>query len=114
MKLLTEDTILECAHINGVVIGIPAGQGFVRVEGVKVLVERDPVGRPIAGCPNVGPAIKPCTATLAVKVGYSDLVRMDGRRVCLDSVSGLTDGTPPGTVEYRVRSSGQTLVRSEI
>jgi len=112
MKLLTEKAILECAHINGVVLGIPAGQDLVTVEGVKLLVETDPQGRPIVGCPNAGPTIKPCTSTLVVKTGYSALVRIDGRRVCLDTVSGLTDGTPPGTVEYRVRSPGQTLVAS--
>jgi hypothetical protein len=112
MKILTEKAVLECAHINGVVIGIPAGQDFVTVEGVKVLVEKDPEGRPIVGCPNAGPNIKPCTSTLVVKTGYSGLVRIGGSRVCLDPVSGLTDGTPPGTVEYRVRSPGQSLVDS--
>ena len=54
--------------------------------------------------------IKPCQLTLRVQVGYSDLLRIDGRRVCLDTVTGLTDGTPPGMVPYRVRSSRQTLV----
>lgn len=112
MKLLTEKAILECAHINGVVVGIPAGQDLVTVEGVKVLVEADPEGRPIVGCPNAGPNIKPCTSTLVVKAGYSGLVRIDGRWVCLDVVSGLTDGTPPGMVEYRVRDPGQSLVDS--
>jgi hypothetical protein len=37
-------------------------------------------------------------------------VRIDGRRVCLDTVTGLTDGTPPGTIKYEVRSPGQDLV----
>jgi hypothetical protein len=109
MRVLTEDAVLVCAHELGIV-GIAATQGLVRVNGRRVLVEKDPEGRPIAGCPNVGPAIKPCTSTLAVRAGYSGLVRIDGRRVCLDTVTGLTDGTPPGTVLYRVRSPGQTLV----
>jgi hypothetical protein len=59
----------------------------------------------------VGPAIKPCTTTLPVRVGYSDLLRIEGRRVCLDTVTGLTDGSPPGTVNYSVRAAGQALVR---
>jgi hypothetical protein len=37
-------------------------------------------------------------------------VRIDGCAVCLDTVTGLTDGTPPGIVTYKVRSPGQTLV----
>jgi hypothetical protein len=30
--------------------------------------------------------------------------------VCLDTVTGLTDGTPPGIVTYKVRHAGQALV----
>ena len=109
MYLLTEDAVLVCAHELGIV-GIAAAQHLVTVENRRVLVEVDPEGRPIVGCPNIGPTIKPCTTTLRVQTGYSDLIRIDGRRACLDTVTGLTDGTPPGTVRYKVRSPGQTLV----
>ncbi|XOZ34495.1 hypothetical protein ACMDCT_04495 [Halomonadaceae bacterium KBTZ08] len=110
MELLTEDADLRCAHDMGKVAIIP-GQNWVRVNNRCLLVERDPEGRPIAGCPNAGPTIKPCTATLPVETGYSSLVRINGRRVCLDTVTGLTDGTPPGTVKYDVHDSGQHLAR---
>jgi hypothetical protein len=109
MLLLTEDAILNCKHALGVV-KIVAGQSLVTVAGRKLLIERDPESRPIGGCPNVGATIKPCTTTLAVQVGYSDLVRIDGKRICLDTVTGLTDGTPPGTVKYNVNVAGQNLV----
>lgn len=109
MRILTEDAVLVCAHELGIV-GIAASQGLVTVSGRRVLVERDPEAKPIAGCPNVGPTIKPCTSTLPVQAGYSALLRVAGHRVCLDTVTGLTDGTPPGTVKYKVRSPGQTLV----
>lgn len=109
MRLLTEDAVLVCAHELGIV-GILATQDLVTISQRSVLVETDPEQRPIVGCPNTGPAIKPCTNTLAVRGGYSDLLRIDGRRVCLDTVTGLTDGTPPGTVRYKVRSPGQDLV----
>lgn len=109
MKLLSEDARLVCAHTMGVV-GIAATQDLARVGGRRLLVDHDPEARPISGCPNVGATIKPCTATLAVKAGYSDLVRIAGRRACLDTVSGLTDGTPPGLVTYSVRHPGQDLV----
>jgi hypothetical protein len=85
----------------------------VTVQGRPVLVRADPEGRPIAGCPNIGPTIKPCTTTLAVQKGYSDFIRIDGRPVCLDSVTGLTDGTPPGVVKYKVNVPGQTWVGGE-
>ena len=67
----------------------------------QVLVERDPEGRPISGCPMYGPAIRPCKLTLKVDDGYSDLLRIGGPAVCLDTVDGLTDGTPPGVVELQ-------------
>lgn len=108
MRVLVREAVLRCGH-DGVVATV-AGQGWVRVAGSPVLVEPDPQGRSIAMCPNVGVNIKPCTGTLAVRTGYSTLVRIGRRPVCLDSVVGFTDGTPPGLVEYTVRDPGQRLV----
>ena len=87
----------------------------MRLRGRRVLVKEDLEGRPIKGCPNLSIGIKPCRQTLAVKTGCSDLVRIEGRPVCLESVGGLTDGTPPGVVPYLVRGgesreAGQDLV----
>jgi hypothetical protein len=110
MLLLTEDTTIVCTHELGHV-RIVATQNLVTIEGRRVLVEADPEGRPISGCPNTGPAIKPCTQTLRVLEGYSPgLLRIDGRRTCNDTVSGFTDGTPPGAVRYKVRAAGQPFV----
>jgi hypothetical protein len=100
---------LVCNHILGTVANKPS-QVLVTISGRKVLVENDPEGRTISLCPNVGATIKPCQLTLQVHVGYSDWIRIDGRRICLDSVDGLTDGTPPGTVHYQVRAPGQDFV----
>jgi len=110
MLLLTEDARLVCKHENGAV-QIIATQNLVTINRRKILVERDPEGRSISGCPMYGPTIKPCTTTLAVQQGYSTLLHIQSRRVCLDSVSGLTDGTPPGTVRYIVRQAGQGFVK---
>jgi hypothetical protein len=109
MLLLTEDAILNCLHVTGLV-GIDPSQGLVRINGRRILVDSDPEKRTIVGCPNYGPTIKPCTTTREVKTGYSDLLRIDGHRICLSTVSGLTDGTPPDTVLYQVRKPGQELV----
>lgn len=110
MLLLTEDAVLTCKHELGRV-AVVATQQWVSVEGRHLLVEGDPEGRPIAGCPNIGATIKPCLLTLKVVDGYSDWIRVDGRRVCRETVTGLTDGTPPGVVKYEVKSAGQWLVR---
>jgi hypothetical protein len=113
MLLLTEDAMLVCNHELGHV-KIVATQELVTVEGRRVLVEPDPEGRPISGCPNTGAAIKPCLTTLRVLAGYSPgLLRIAGRRICNDTISGFTDGTPPGAVRYRVRAAGQEFVGEE-
>ncbi|HEX9981626.1 MAG TPA: hypothetical protein VGF69_00040 [Thermoanaerobaculia bacterium] len=109
MLLLTIDATIVCTHELGHVKTI-ATQSLVFVEGRPLEVDDDPEGRTIGGCPNTGPAIKPCTLTLAVRQGYSGLLRIDGRRVCLDTVIGFTDGTPPGAVDYKVRNAGQAFV----
>jgi hypothetical protein len=108
MMILTEDADIRCQHVGGKVILHPL-QGLVTINGRRVLVEPDPEGKTIVGCPNVGPAIKPCQLTLKVATGYSAFMRVDGRRVCLDTVTGLTDGTPPGVVLYTVHDPGQHL-----
>jgi hypothetical protein len=108
MLVLTEDAGVFCKHVLGKV-SIKATQTLVTVEGRSVLLEPDPVGRPISGCPNVVP-FKPCLTTLAVQKGYSLFIRVEDRRLCLDTVTGYTDGTPPGTVMYVVRDAGQKFV----
>ena len=109
MIVLTEDAILNCLHIMGIVQLDPA-QDLVKIDGRRVLVDPDPEKRTILGCNNYGPTIKPCSLTREVQEGYSEFVRIQGQRVCLSTVTGLTDGTPPDTVKYVVRSPGQTLV----
>jgi hypothetical protein len=109
MKVLTEDAVLLCGHPGGVVVLQPV-QALVTIARRKALVEPDPQGKSIVHCSNVGATMKPCQLTLTVDDGYSSLVRVDGRRLCLDTVTGLTDGTPPGTVKYTVHDPGQVLV----
>ena len=110
MRILVKEAILRCGH-DGKVENVPS-QEWVRVKGSPVLVDNDPQGRDISMCPNIGINIKPCNKTLPVTKGYSTFVRIGGKAVCLDSVEGFTDGTPPGGVKYNVRRPGQTLVGS--
>lgn len=111
MKWVTERAVVKCGH-DGVVVNV-AGQRWVRAEGAPVLVSRDPEGRNIVACPNYGPTIKPCAKTLREIVGYSTWLRIDGHRVVLSHLDGLTDGTVPGTVHYTVRAPGQDCVRAD-
>lgn len=109
MKILTEDAVVVCAHELGTVKNQPS-QDWVTIGKRRILVEKDPEGRTISNCPNIGAAIKPCQHTLPVQEGYSPFIRIDGHRICLDTVTGLTDGTPPGVVKYHVRTPGQEFV----
>jgi hypothetical protein len=109
MRVLTEDALVVCKHELGTV-QIRSTQNWFTIEGRRVLVENNLEGRPIKSCPNIGATIKPCQLTLRVQEGYSAFVRVDGKPICLDTVSGLTDGTPPGTVRYHVRKPGQSFV----
>ena len=111
MRFLTEDAVLVCLHELGKIQNQPS-QKLVTIDDRRVLVDNDPERRSISRCPNIGATIKPCQTTLKVKVGYSTFIRIDGKKVALDSVRGLTDGTPPGLVEYKVRRPGQGLVAS--
>jgi hypothetical protein len=109
MEFLTKDAIILCDHGPGIV-QVHHTQTLVTISGRQVLVENDPEGRRITGCPNLGATIKPCTTTLKVNAGYSAFIRIQGRRVCLSTVTGLTDGTPPVAVKYAVRQPGQHFV----
>lgn len=109
MNFLTEDAVIVCKHLLGRVAIEPTNQ-WVTINLRRVLVDSNPEARPISGCPNLALGIKPCNQTLAVTDGYSPFIRISGKRVCLDTVTGLTDGTPPGVVEYYVLTPGQIMV----
>lgn len=109
LKLLTEEALLVCDHETGHVKNKPS-QYFVTIQHKRVLVDNDPENRPIDGCDNIGATMKPCQHTLKVDTGYSEFMRIGGKRICLDTVSGFTDGTPPGLIKYKVRRSGQDFV----
>jgi hypothetical protein len=113
MRALTQDALLLCDH--GGTVHLEARQSWVTIAGRRVLVASDPERRSISGCPNQNPflGLVACTKTLAVTHGYSSFVRIDDHAVCLDTVTGLTNGTPPGTVKYTVKNPGQTLVGSD-
>jgi hypothetical protein len=106
MNWITTNGTLHCAH--GGRVDMKPSQHLVRIQGHEVFVARDPEGRPIGGCPIVSP--KPCSQTLQVLTGYSSFLRIDGHRVCLSTVKGITDVAPPAP--YYVTGSGQHFVRA--
>jgi hypothetical protein len=107
MLFLTEDAKLVCLHEMGRVQNVPT-QNWVTIAQRRLLVEIDPEGKSIKGCPMLPPANRPCLITLKVDTGYSEFLRIDGRRICLDTVIGSTDGFPPS--KYKVNDAGQQFV----
>lgn len=106
---LTDAADVRCTHKLGKAPQ-QASQEWVRIEGRPILVQPDPVGRSISGCPNIGVSIKPCTTALAMKAGWSGFVTIDARAVLRADLTGFTDGTPPGAVRYEVLDAAQPLV----
>lgn len=108
--VVTTNARIVCAH-GGQVTLIPK-QTTVTVAGAPVLRESDIMGSPIVGCaqpPSV--STKPCTLVVSILPGGSaPTVSAGGMPVHLDSLSGMTDGVPPGTV--MVVSAGQTTVQA--
>ena len=106
--VVTSNATIVCAH-GGRVTLMPR-QTTVTAGGAPVLRETDIMGAPIVGCaqpPSV--ATKPCTTVVSVLPGGSaPTVSAGGMPVHIDTLSGITDGVPPGTV--MVVSPGQTSV----
>lgn len=105
---ITEDAVLQCDHLAK--LENKPSQNLFTIESKRVLVARDPEGRAIHGCPNLTPVTKPCLLSLTVDQGYSTFVRVDGHAVCLSTVKGHTDGSPPGGFFYVVKDPGQVFV----
>ena len=100
-------TIL-CAH-GGKVTLMPR-QTTVTAGGAAVMALGDIMGSPIAGCGQMSATTKPCTTVVATIGGISPKVTAGGKPVHVDSLSGTTDGVPPGTI--MVVTAGQTSVQA--
>ena len=107
MLVITEDARLLCKH--GGPVQIQPTQDLVTIEKRRVLIEPNTEHRPVR-CPMPPLAQRPCLHTLNVEAGYSDLVRIAGARVCLDTTTGVTDGDPIGAIRYLVAVPGQSWV----
>ena len=93
----TNDTII-CIH-GGTVVLTPK-QGVVTASGGPVLRETDLIGAPIVGCTQP-PSIssKPCTTVVSTLPGGSaPTVLVGGLPAHVSTLSGITDGVPPGTI----------------
>jgi hypothetical protein len=106
--IVTSNAVIMCVH-GGQVTIIPK-QTQVTIQGGAVLCEPDLVGSPIVGCAlPPTPSSKPCLMVVSTLPGSTSLkVMVGGRPAYVATLSGLTDGVPPGAIV--VSSPGQTTV----
>jgi hypothetical protein len=107
--IVTSNASIMCIH-GGQVTLIPK-QSQVVIQGGAVLCEPDLAGAPIIGCLQPpSPATKPCTTVVSTLPGSTSLkVMVGGRPAYVATLSGITDGVPPGALI--VTSPGQTVVQ---
>ncbi|WP_316204479.1 hypothetical protein [Bradyrhizobium sp. SZCCHNS3051] len=115
MLVLTGNAVLTCEH-GGIVVLAPQ-QHWVRIGGRDVLVEGDPLHRPIAACPMTTPTTPPCLLTISVNeaASYSPFITIatkgdKARRLCVADTTGKTDWSKLASVPFSVRAPGQDFV----
>lgn len=106
---LTIGSDVECGHKGLVTVQSSAK---LTIAGQAVLVASGVMGGPIAACTTApSPSTKPCTAVVAVlPVSQAIKLTAGGAGVVLDSLLGLTDGLPPGTLFAAAGQSKLTAV----
>jgi hypothetical protein len=108
--VVTTNATIMCVH-GGQVTLLPR-QVQVQAGGGNVLCEGDLSGASIIGCAQPpSPSTKPCTTVVSTLPGSSaPTVTVGGRPVLLATLSGMTDGVPPGTI--MVVQPGQMTVQA--
>ncbi len=112
-EVAVETAKVRCSHGMGYARPT-SSRPFLRIGSVPVLVAGDMAGNAIRLCPNYGPTMKPCTATLPLVSGRSRLVFANGAPLVLHRATGPTDGIPPGATSFSVRAPGQEFVFAEV
>jgi hypothetical protein len=100
--MMTAAAVVMCIHGGQVII--QPSQTLVTIQGVPILTVPDLIGAVIAGCPQVGPGIVPCTAVMLTDpvISASPTSLIGGKPAYIaQSVGvpgGLTNGNPPGMI----------------
>ena len=108
--VLTAQASIGCGH--GGSVQLAAGQQKLTAGGAAVLVAGDLTGATVTGCTQLTTSSgnKQCTSVVSVVGGTAAHLKAGGKAALLDTVSGQTDGVPPGSLT--VLSPGQTVLRA--
>jgi hypothetical protein len=95
--VLTDVSFVDCGHSGRV---STAGETKLKVDGALVLLQDGIQGHSVGACPVVDDSNSgtlKCRTVTAVTGGQATKLRVNGRPVMLDTLSGGTDGTAGGT-----------------
>jgi hypothetical protein len=106
-KVLTTDSTIDCGH-EGTVGTSSAAK--LRVDGARVLVETGIAGKTISNCTQTGGPPTPCSAVVAITSGRATKLTAGGQPVMLDTLTGTTNGGPPGALSATAGQSRMTAV----
>lgn len=109
--LVNSNATLMCIH--GGRVTLTPKQTTVTAGGAPIMRESDIMGSPIIGCAQPpSPGTKPCTAVISIipMSGTAATVMVGGLPAHTQTLTGMTDGVPPGTVQ--VMDPGQAVVQA--
>jgi hypothetical protein len=98
-KALTSASDVQCGHQGAVQAKSSAK---LTVSGNAVLLATGVVGSPVTNCSTKLTSIptSPCTTVVSLlPTSLAQKLTVGGLPVVLDTLSGLTDGVPPGSLE---------------
>jgi hypothetical protein len=115
---LTENSKLVCAHQGA--LQLTASQSKLTVSGAKVLVEGDLPPAAIQNCitPSVPPPApsvsKPCMNVTSSIGGVAAKMKVQGKGVLLEDITGLTDGIVSNVSpqQWSVQAAGETKLKA--
>jgi hypothetical protein len=117
-KVITVDSDARCNHAAGEAssanVTLLAGQDVLKIDGALVVAQS--LATAIissASCKNKPPPNSnvPCAASTAQTAGESTVLKVNGTAVVLETATGTTGSTPPGT--WAVKDAAQTVLNAD-
>ena len=91
--VLTNASIITCSHAATALL---TSSAKLKVSDSPVLLDGDPIPLKPGACTQVGSGMTPCT-TLTIATGQSTKLKVGGKAVLLQSITGSTNGSPVST-----------------
>lgn len=113
-KVITTSSDARCSHTSSANVTLVAGQDVLKIDGVFVVAQSLATAAiTSASCQNKPPPQSniPCAASTAQSGGESTVLKVNGTAVVLETATGKTGSTPPGT--WTVQDAAQTVLNAD-